>query len=207
MNPKTNIIKLRESTGRNFMGWYGTSSTFTRLRHDLQRAAAWHCLTPTAKLIGVDFIDYFERTSAFDTDTDIHRRGVIYTYSMANVHISRSSFFSSMSQLKEKGFVKPHPKKKYQNGAAKIWVPAIKWKKYTPTDDELRSLDKYLRRRLRNVAGVIPSTLDYITNLEHLDPEAVANATGNGPLFDAVQEQVNTHERAERLRQKYHPGR
>jgi len=172
------LQKIRYELGRDHIGWYGTSSTFTRIRHDLQRSAAYVCLKPTAKLVLIDFLDYFERESGFDTDYTIHERGLCYTFGMCNQPISRTTFFAAIRDIQAKGFIHPHRKIHHRPGSAKIWQPSLAWQRYQPAGPDIPLLADYIARKITGAPATLQTTFDFVTGLGNIKIETLTDVPG-----------------------------
>ena len=157
--------RIRYDEPKTAASFYGTSRNFIALRHDLLTAAAFLCLKPTACLVLLDFIGYFEEANGYTITREGADKGIRYSYSMCRFNIGRTTFYATMEKLRMHRFIFPHPDAAPIAGRHHVWRPSSLWKDYTPSQPDLLLLLNFNARRQQSVTEAAQAQFDFVTGI------------------------------------------
>jgi len=113
----------------------------------VRESDAYQCLSPSAKLVLLDFIRVYYHKSRGDS-ISIRGDGFQFTYLDCIEGMDHKTFVNGRRQVCEHGFfTKDASLKALIPGAADIYIPSSDWMRYKPTDSESARLDTQRRRR------------------------------------------------------------
>lgn len=154
---------------RNVVGTYGTSATFTALRQDLLSSAAWLTLRDSSARILIDFITRYNAETNYDRDPTATTKPVLYTFGDCALTCAKNTFYRSMRELQEHGFLEPYWKHRRRRGQATRWTASTRWQTWRPDLAQLRILNDYTTRRSSSVTDRAQQIFPFVTRLEVLN--------------------------------------
>lgn len=157
--------RARTTDAKPPASYFGSHKNFIALRHDLLTSAAFICLKPSAALILLDFLGYFEESAGYAVSAFDAEKGIRYSFAMCRMNVSRGTFYSSLEALRQKRFLFPHPHAATANGQHQIYCPSTLWKDYRPSQPDLLLLTKFTGRREKSVTQADQVQFPFVTGL------------------------------------------
>ena len=132
------------------------------LTDEMRQSAAYRILSPTEKLVLMDFIRKYYRASSGDK-TDIRSAGFAFTYQDTLELIDSKTFYRARARICAAGFFKRDDSlKQLKAGAVDVFIPSDGWRTFTPDKEAARRIESQQARKAAYIKRGKERTRDYI---------------------------------------------
>lgn len=118
------------------------------LTDEIRQSAAYRVLSPTEKLVLMDFIRKYYRASSGDK-TDIRGAGFAYTFQDTLETVDAKTFYRARGRICAVGFfIRDDSLKRLQAGAVDVFIPSEGWRTFTPDTEAARRMESQAARKV-----------------------------------------------------------
>jgi len=119
---------------------YGRANHCVLINNELREADAYKALTPSARLVLIDWVARYNSKSKCDT-ISIKGAGFSYAFSDCLESVNESTFKAARQAILAKGFFEcPEGMQTLKPGSRRIYTPSTKWRTYAPTPAEAKAI-------------------------------------------------------------------
>ena len=112
---------------------YGRAHHCVLINNELRESDAYKTLTPSARLVLIDWIGRYNAKSKLDT-INIKGTGFTYAYADCTEAVNESTYKAARKAIVAKGFFEcPPSMQTLKPGSRHIFIPSTKWRSYKPT--------------------------------------------------------------------------